>query len=292
MIKKGISKPKANKVTPFQKIKMKFMSLNFNEKLNSVIAVVSLLIAFASLIIAIIAIKSITKIEGFEDLLNRTAENNTQLTKVVSELQKQYEVQQLTLESYKVELNELKTQTKSLSNLQQSNNDQLSIQRNVEKSDIIRDALILGDICLKLQNYNFIPENAYFYHKSYRTGTIKYLTDLKSLIQRGLNTYLLKIHEDVYQKWVNFDTQIDFILMILTQEQENIITKYYGIPMEFKNLTLDPSLPPMTLEESTLSDLKDFKETSDRFFRDGREQTWSIKEVQYYMNKLYYNYKK
>lgn len=288
MIKKGKSKIKVKIINFFRKVKMKFMSLTFNEKLNSSIALLSLLIAIASLIIAIVAISSITKIEGFDDLLNKTTQNNTQITIAIEELKKQNEKQQLSLENFEKEINELKLQTEYLIKLQKASTAQLLIQQRQDISNTIKDALSIYNLEFKIRDMMFIQDNYMYFDKSYRKQTLTYLNDLKALVNEGVNNNLLSRYENIYTFWIAFKEQIETTMYFLNVYEENLITKYYNIPPTIKNASINGETPPpYSAEKSAQFNLKAFKEYSKTFYDNGVLKARDILEVEKYAAKFY-----
>jgi flagellar biosynthesis GTPase FlhF len=255
--------------------------------LRKYIDLLGLIIAFVSLIIALIALKSVTKVEGFRDLLNATSQNTIKLNQMVSGLEKQNSLQQANIDSIKIELNELRKQTKILIDLQKSNSAQLSIQKKVDKSNSIGDCKILEDLWEKLMYMRIDQENPFPIDKSFRKQTIKYLEDLNSLVSQGVDNNLLKMYDKIYSHWVYFNSQIEFTIKSLNDE--NPYTKYFGILIPIERYEGNK---PITKEESDISDLKVLTEWTKRFWKKGVEPMMNTNEIRTYIHNNITNYNK
>jgi hypothetical protein len=275
-----------------EKIKKPFLNLSFKDQWNLILTIASLLIALASLIIALTAITSVVKIKGFEDLLRATSENAIQLTKMDSTLFEQNRLQQINIGRNDSGLVELKKQTKTLIGLQKSNSDQLSIQRKVEKSNLIGDCQLLEGLYEKLMYMGISHENPFPIDKSYRKQTIKYLEDLDSLVIQGVNNNLLKMYENIYSQWVYFNSQIEFTIGDLNVSEENVLTKYFDVKVIVHELSPSPTIKPPTREESDIEQLKVLTEWTKRFWEKGVEPMMNIKEIQTYRHNNFSNYRR
>lgn len=275
-----------------EKIKKPFLKLSFKDQWNLILTIASLIIALASLSIALVAITSVVKIKGFEDLLRATSENALQLTKMDSTLIEQNRLQQINIRRNDSGLVELRKQTKTLIDLQKSNSDQLSIQRKVDKSNLISDCQLLEGLWEKLMYMGINHENPFPIDKSYRKQTIKYLEDLNSLVIQGVNNNLLKMYENIYSQWVYFNSQIELTIGTLNISEENVLTKYFDVKVEIKPLSPNPSIKPPTREESDIDQLKVLTEWTKRFWEKGVEPMMNTKEIQTYRKNNFYNYRK
>jgi hypothetical protein len=250
------------------------------------------IVSLVSLAIAFYAIHSVLKIEGFEKLLTATSESALKLAKMDSTLSEQNRLQEINIGRNDSGLVELKKQTKTLIDLQKLNSAQLSIQRKVDKSNIIGDCQILEGLWEKLtfmlrmgNNDNPFPTDT-----SFRKRTIKFLVDLKALVNQGINNNLLKTHEKIYSQWVYYNSQIEHTLYFLNFSKENAITKYFGIPISITGLSPNPSIKPPTKEESDIDQLKVLNEWTKRFWNKDVEPMMDIKEIQTYRHNNMTNY--
>lgn len=238
------------------------------------IDLISLLISLGSLVIACIALKSITKVEGFKDLLYKTSENTLRLDSLITEQKLQDSLQQ-------IELNELIAQSKTLLELQKSNANQLDLQRKEDKSNLINDYLILKNSYKELLNLSRFPEDSILYNPTYREQTIKYLQDFKSIIYGGINTSLLKMHDEIYSRWCFFSEQIDGIINQLNNSEYPKL-RYYNIPLKIVYI-VDGQI--IDENEHDVITLKDFKRYFNSFWKNGVEPMLQVKEMKYYENK-------
>jgi hypothetical protein len=204
----------------------------------------------------------------------------------------QNRLQQINIDRNDSGLFELKKQTRTLIDLYKSNSAQLSIQRKVDKSNIIGDCQILEGIWEKLtlmlrmgNNDNPFPIDT-----SFRKQTIRFLVDLKALVNQGINNNLLKTHEEIYSQWVYYYSQIEHTLYFINFSKENVFTKYFEKPITITNLSPDPSIKPRNKEESDIYDLKVLTEWTKRFWIKGVEPMMNIKEIQTYRHNNITNY--
>jgi|GEM_PF-3258641 len=243
------------------------------KKYKWVFDIITLILGFASLAIAFFALNSVTKVKGFENLLNKTNSMLIQLTK-------QDSLQQISIDNNKYQLNELKKQTKTLLDLQVSDANQLKLHKKVDKSNLIGDYFILKSLYFKIYELKFIPNNGVFIDESYRKRTIQYLQDLKPIINQGINNSLLKMNDTIYSQWCVFYYQTENTIKSLNNELL-IIKKYYDIPMQFE-YSLNGKI--ISKKEADMNTLEDFKGYLRTFWIKGVEPMFKIKEMQYYDN--------
>jgi len=249
------------------------------KKYKCVFDVITLILGFASLAIALIALYSVTEVEGFKVLLKKTSENTQNLNVMITKLEKQNLLQQKNIDNNKLELNELKGQTKTLLDLQVSDANQLELHKKVDKSNLIGDYFILESLYFKIYDMKFIPNNGAFIDESYRKQTIQYLQDLKFIINQGINNSLLKMNDTIYSQWCVFYYQTENTIKSLNNEL--LIKKYYDIPMQFE-YSLNGKI--ISKKEADMNTLEDFKGYLRTFWIKGVEPMFKIKEMQYYDN--------
>lgn len=251
------------------------------------------LIAFASLIIAFHALRSVTKVEGFKDLLKATYKMDSTLYKMDSTLFEQNKLQQVNIDRNESGFVELKAQTTTLIDIQKLNNAQLTIQRKVDSSNVIGDCKILEDLWEKLMYMRIGQENPFPIDKSFRKQTIKYLEDLNSLVSQGVQNNLLKRYITIYSQWSYFNSQIETTLYDLNFSEENVYTKYFQIPITMYELSPDSSVKPRIKDESdNIYQLEVLTKWTKRFSKNGVEPMMSIKEMQTYRHNNMTNYNK
>lgn len=241
--------------------------------INKIMAFVSLIIALASLIVAIYALNTITKVQGFENLLKKTSENT-------NELKQQNSLQQNSIDNNSIGINELKHQTKTLLELQESNANQLDIQKNEDRSILIGDFLILKNLYWKLNSMKSIPDYRDFFVESNRKGTLQYLNDLKSIINEGINTKLLKMNDKIYSQWWFFENQIESTINTLNGTNMLIASeKYYNIQVPFE---YSRNGKEISKNENDLETLISFEKYLKIFWKKGATPLLEIKEMRYY----------
>ncbi|MFA4851353.1 MAG: hypothetical protein WC868_08275 [Bacteroidales bacterium] len=161
----------------------------------------------------------------------------------------------------------------------------MDLQKKEDRSNLIGDYLILESIYWKIADLKIIPVlyNSVFINESYREQTIQYLQDLKSLINEGITTKLLKMNDKIYSQWWVFSQQIDHTINNLNDTASlNPLKKYYNIPVRI-GWTLNGKI--LSKKEHDLETLEAFKDYLRTFWIKGATPMIEIKEMQYYRNK-------
>lgn len=244
--------------------------------IDKIFNLINTIISITSLVIAIVALSSITKVEGFGELLEKTSENSIKLNRMIEELKEQNLLQQTNIEDNKDELDEIKKQTKSLIDLQKTNDSQLEIQQKENISEQIGDYLILDHIYWEVYEFKslIIGYESIFINEKFREQTIQCLSDLKSIVFKGIDNKLLKMDNKIYSQWWAFYQQVDFTLNSIRTDRG--ILKYYDIPL---NVTYGNGL---TKSESELMILNQFKQYFNTFWIKGVQPILEMKEMRLY----------
>lgn len=231
------------------------------------------------MLLAIIAMNSITRVEGIEVLIKKTSENNIKLEEMVSELKEQNESQQISLEKNEIELNELKDQTKALYNLLDVNNKQLQIQNVNEKSISVSDFYELEIIIQELNSLQGFVNSELFSDMSKRENVINYLNAINKQVYAGMGNKIVKLNDKIYSQWWLFHGQIKYRLWVLNGYVSNN-EKYYGYRLKKSYANLENEL--ISEEEDYIDGSKLFKNSSLVFYEKGIKPIFKLKE---YINK-------
>jgi|AntAceMinimDraft_9_1070365.scaffolds.fasta_scaffold06660_3 hypothetical protein len=156
-------------------------------------------------------------------------------------------------------------------------NNQLSFQKEENKSNLIGDYLILEDLYFEIEQLRHIPENKVFFENSYKENTIQYLKDLKHIVTQGVDNNLLKLNNEIYSQWWVFYKQIDFTINILNGEI--LLTKYYNIPVDRGFALNGIPVNKNDFDKNTLGNFKNYLRT---FWVKGVEPILEIKEIKDY----------
>ncbi|MDP2684501.1 MAG: hypothetical protein Q8P20_05615 [bacterium] len=156
-------------------------------------------------------------------------------------------------------------------------NNQLSFQKEENKSNLIGDYLILEDLYFKIEKFRHVPESTFFFENSHQEQTIQYLKDLKHIVNQGVNNSLLKMNNEIYSQWWVFYKQIDFT--INTLNYEILLTKYYNIPIDSGFALNGIPVNKNDFDKNTLESFKNYLKT---FWIKGVKDLLEIKEIKEY----------
>ncbi len=260
----------------FFKIKKlrKYLKSNGFDFFNIIIALVSLLLAF-------ITMNSITRVEGIEDLIKKTSENNTKLNQMVKELKKQNESQQISLEKSENELNELKFQTKALFDLLETNNNQLRLLNKREKSIDVSEFYKLQKILREIDGLEGVVTFQWYLNKSKREDIIVYFNQLISIIYQGTENIIIKQNDKIYSEWWGYSQRIKNSLYFLEGDHRTY-EKVFNVKANRDYQT----------EEYYVGILKDLKKYSIYFIRNGVEPIRKHKQYRNLYEKYFKNARK